>query len=268
MKLKIIILLVSLMLVGCNSNSNSPSEVTSNLEILQDSINEMTIEVSEKINEIKLLQEEIQDLKTENAILSNDNIILQQMNENNNEKWEELTEDEKSLIDYANSYIGVFHFDVTDEDQYVFFPKKKEIKIGPIKYGPNVASVWPGTLALVLEKANISHVGDGETWYYIEIPNYAEPMNTRGWIKAVDIVKYVDIDIAEVKNVAIEIGSDIYHCLDYENINNAEVTTLQSRGRGWIKQRKNGYVFLTLPGGDRGWTKEENILIPDKESNQ
>ena len=268
MKLKIIVLIMSLILVGCNSNSDGLNEVTSNLEILQDSINELTVEISEKSNEIKLLQEEIQDLEEENAILSNDNIFLQQMNDNNNEKWEEQTEDEKSLIDYANSYIGVFHLMVSDEDQFVFFPKEKEIKIGPIEYGPNVASVWPGTLALVLEKAIISHVGDGETWYYVEIPNYAEPMNTRGWIKAVDVEKFIEVDLDKVKNVAVETGSIIHHCPDFENIDDAEITTIKFKGRGWIEKRQNGYVYLTLPGGDSGWTKEENIIIPDKESNQ
>lgn len=264
MKRKMIILVMSLILVGCNNNSTGSNEETSELEILQEKINSLTAEVSEKSNEITSLQAEIQNLEAENVILSNDNNILEQMNDNNNEEWEELTEDEKTLIDYANSYIGVFHFDVTDEDQYVFFPEEKEIKIGPIKYGPKVATVWSGTLALVLEKANISHVGDGETWYYVEIPNYAEPMNTRGWIKAVDVEKYIDVDIDEVKNISLKKGSEIYQCLDFKDIKDSEITTLQFIGRGWIEQKQEGYVFLILPGGAHGWTREENLIIPDK----
>lgn len=292
---RIFIILISLFLVGCNSNEvielkTQNHEFKTEIEKL-DSLNQNLYEENEKLlSEISEKNERIdkQDLSLKEAEDCSNQVesLMLQIEVHNDreatyvdalnsyrtqyrkiiEEWEGLTKEQKIIEGYSNTLVSLLH--MQPDEEYVFFSKKRILRIAPLDTSPKVAEVSEGTLSKVFEMNNVHHNNESGLWYYVSIPNYAEPMNTRGWIRKEEIIGFSDIEIEEVKNVGIMSGSLIYHVWEYKNINNAEGTKEDYRRHGWIEDERDGYVLLTLPGGDFGWTMKDNIIVPESINEQ
>lgn len=276
---RIIMIVLMLLLVGCSNKETIDYKLENNnlrdqirvLEdrnrLLEDKVRELNKSNEHSLQTISEHETQIQVL-TDDLLISKEREVtyIDSINSFRNmyndmmTEWNDLSKEEKIMSAYTHSMVNLMH--IQPDEEYIFFDKKKIIRIAPLDSSPMVAETSIGTLAEVIEMCSVGHQEASGIWYYVSIPNYAEPMNSRGWIRKEDVLNYNEVEKEAIKNIAIERGSEVYHVWAFEDIDKKKVEIVDYEVQAWIEKRNEGYVLLTLPGGDFGWTKEENLVYP------
>jgi len=266
MKKLILIILFCLVLVGC-SNGQDVSKLTETIELLQVENRELKQAQIDLDVELKKANQTIETLGKNNRRLINDKAELNQLiadNEYEKSKLKEEIERLEEIINKPSDHI-VFTYPQFNEltEDYIFIPNDAIIRIAPLENSPRVATAEAGTLAPVIDKTNIVtyYTNEMSTWYYIRIPNFAEPQNTNGWIKVEYTELYSESIRDQIKNVSTKENSEIYW-ESYRTDPKVDDPVIESYSyNGWINEKVGEFYRLDLHGGQSIWVHEQYVFI-------
>ena len=104
---------------------------------------------------------------------------------------------------------------------------------------------------------------DGVTWFYVSRPNFAEPVNYKGWIKEEDTVPYTADKVKLVKRpVHVKANTPLYYCDSISDIDKTEPQKYDYQIHCSISEIKDGYALIDL-GGSSYWVKERAVIYPE-----
>lgn len=200
------------------------------------------IKLSNNINELKntneILNEEINVCKAEINKLKKDNEV----------NIDNKTNTELFLINYIE-YDYDIRF-VEDKGHILSLPTENSLKLN---------SINTNSILYIFDAALV----ENETWLYVEIPVLDSPTNIKGWIKETDTVRLTENNVKNVQsNVTIVNRAKIYEVEDFEKISSTTYIRTDRYLSGRLEEKKEGYVRITLPGGNSVWVEEKYIKYP------
>lgn len=273
MKKLVLVILFFIVLVGC-SDEQDVSQLTETIERLQHENSELKQTQIELDAELKKATQNIEILGDNNRRLINDKDELNQLNDDNECEKSTLKEEIERLEEIINkpadSMVSTYpQFSELTED-YIFIPKDAIIRIAPLENSPKVSTVYGGTLAPVIDKTAISthYTNEMSTWYYIQIPNFAEPQNTNGWIKLEYTELYSESIRDQIMNVSTVENSEIYWESDKTDPLVDDPVIESYSYEGWIHEKVGEFYRLDLHGGQSIWVHEQYVFIPGIDSEQ
>ncbi len=203
--------------------------------------------------QMDLLQQDILDLEEEH------NEVLVQLVEEE-AKTVQLREDIVSLkAELAEAlkpeFITLVHKDsdasrrfINVETDFWFLPGEDQASMGTID---------AGTLVRVIQETHSNMTG--KDYLYVEIVNYAEPENTRGYIKKESAVYFTpDLENQVINPLTLPAGSVIYK----STLEGEQETVLEEDMTVFKVGVENGMAILGSFGGQSIRTEESNILYP------
>lgn len=194
-----------------------------------------------------------QTLKNENSQLKNKVTQLQK------ELSIQKTENNKTIeSDKQNQSISINYVENTDKKRFVEngcylsgLPMNDSIKLN---------SINKNTVITVLDTAAVENV----RWLYVSIPVYDTPANCKGWVKESDTAAYTKDKISSVQyGVEIKEGENEYETDNFEDIKATKPGRTSKGDRGYIIEKKEGYVKVGCPGGKTVWMLETSIIYPE-----
>ena len=118
------------------------------------------------------------------------------------------------------------------------------------------------TLVRIID-SGVSGDGGSEQWLYVEFPVYDTPMDNHGWIKEKDTVELTKDNREKVRSrVSVKNGEDIYSVTSISEIPKATPKKAVNIS-GKIEEEKNGYVRLSVAGGEEFWVEKKDIVYPE-----
>lgn len=193
-----------------------------------------------------------QALKSENGKLKSK--VTQLQKELNSDKSENNKKAE------SNQYQSISINYVENKDKKRFIEKQFDLLGLPISDSIKLRSIEKNTVITVLDTASVENV----RWLYVLIPVYDTPTNCKGWIKESDTAAYTEDKISSVQyGVEIKEGENEYETDNFEGIKNANPSKAIKGDRGYIIEKKEGYVKIGCPGGKIVWLLETSIIYPE-----
>lgn len=164
--------------------------------------------------------------------------------------------DDLQLID--SGHIGISYMQNTNSKSLV--EKQCDILGLPIDNSIRLNHIEENTVITIIDTANVGDI----IWYYVSIPVYDTPINTKGWIKESDTVLYTKDKVKSVQgNVSIKEGADVYEVFEFSKIKTTTPYKAEDYLRGRIEEKREGYARLNCPGGNTIWVKEASIIYPE-----
>lgn len=263
---KIALLLLCLTLVSCQSN-------------LEEDFESLKASYEENLDSIEEIKVELESIKIINSALENELDTLNVENEKVNAQNKDLIITQKDLKleiqehldliaalegEVLNSSSDIAHqYMVVVEEDFIFVPEDHMLKLAPTTDSLQVAMAQSGTLATVIDKVEMYSVDDEGrvAWYYIQIPNYAEPQNQKGWIKGEYVQPYSDLIRSDIRNVATQPYIDItWQAYTYGPEDDQWTYEIDSYDC-WIDDKVGDYYRLTFSGGRSGWVHKTDLMI-------
>ena len=203
--------------------------------------------------QMEILQQDILDLEEEN------NVLLAQLVKEEAKK-DQLSGTIETLNDELMEarkpeFITLVHKDPDAKRRFVskdtffwFLPGENQASMGTIE---------AGTLVRVIQETHNNMTG--QDYLYVEIVNYAEPENTRGYIKKESTVYFTpDLEIQVTNPLTLPAGSVVF-----ENTLEEEQETILAEDLTVFKVgMEDGMAILGSFGGQTIRTKESNIQYP------
>ena len=140
----------------------------------------------------------------------------------------------------------------------------KESKILGLPYDGSIVlnTIGPNTVVTVFDAATVENA----VWLYIGIPVHDSPVNMKGWIRESETSEYTKDKVKAVQSdVTVKAGADVYEADDFSSISLVKPTKADGSDRGRIKEKKEGYVCISCPGGRTIWVSEKDIVYPAAE---
>lgn len=140
----------------------------------------------------------------------------------------------------------------------------KESKILGLPYDEAIVlnTIGPNTVVAVFDAAAV----ENDVWLYVEVPVYDSPINMKGWIRESETSEYNKDKVKSVQSdVTVKAGADVYEADDFSSINLVKPTKADGSDRGRIKEKKEGYVCISCPGGRTIWVSEKDVVYPAAE---
>jgi len=140
----------------------------------------------------------------------------------------------------------------------------KESKILGLPYDESIVlnTIGPNTVVTVFDAATVVN----DVWLYVEVPVYDSPINMKGWIRESETSEYNKDKVKSVQSdVTVKAGADVYEADDFNSISTANPTKADGSDRGRIKEKKEGYVCISCPGGRTIWVSENDVVYPTAE---
>lgn len=214
---------------------------------------DLWLSYQDKQEQIGLLQQDILELETEH-----EGVLVQLVEEE--AKTEQLKSDIVSLESELKEALKpelmpLIHSDpdagrrfVSTEATFWFLPGEDQASLGVID---------AGTLVRVIEET-YNNV-DGGDYLYVEIVNYAEPENTRGYIKKDAAIYFTpDLETKVINPLTVLAGSVVY-----ETTMEGETETVLSSDAVVFKVgEEDGMAILGTFGGRQFRTEIANIQYP------
>lgn len=193
-----------------------------------------------------------QTLKNENGKLKSK--VTQLQKELNSDK----SENNKKAESNQNQSISINY--VENKDKKRFIEKQCDLLGLPISDSIKLRSIEKDTVITVLDTASVENV----RWLYVLMPVYDTPTNCKGWIKESDTAAYTKDKISSVQyGVEIKEGENEYETDNFEGIKTTKPSKAVKGDRGYIIEKKEGYVKIGCPGGKIVWLLETSIIYPE-----
>lgn len=193
-----------------------------------------------------------QTLKNENGKLKSK--VTQLQKELNSDK----SEKDKKAENNQNKKISINY--VENKDKKRFVEKQCELLGLPMNDSIKLRPIEKNTVITVLDTADVENI----RWLYVSIPVYDTPSNCKGWIKESDTAAYTKDRISSVQyGVEIKEGENEYETDNFEGIKTTKPSKAVKGDRGYIIEKKEGYVKIGCPGGKIVWLLETSIIYPD-----
>lgn len=200
--------------------------------LLQQDIVVLETEHEEVLEKLVQSEKDVDLLKKDKIALKND--------------LEEALKPEMMILSYANPDAGRRF--VMQDTTFLFLPGADQAIMGTIE---------AGTLVRVIEETR--NTVEGLDYLYVEIVNYAEPENTRGYIKKEDTVYFTpDLESQVVNPLTIPKGSVVFESLaeeEKETVLTEDITAFK------ISDEEEMMVIGTF-GGQTFRTNMKNIVYP------
>jgi hypothetical protein len=160
---------------------------------------------------------------------------------------------------------GITYLNSSKEGELGFVENGVEMRMWPGIKDTIVNVIPAGTLVKLLDKVQIESENKvrEKYWYYVEYIPFDTPMNVKGWIKADEFQMYTeDMKSQVLQPVELKKGSKLFHGDEVPDEDDFTSYVTWMFRRAAISRREDGYIYLDFPGGENGWTLQENISYP------
>lgn len=169
----------------------------------------------------------------------------------------ELDELEEGILSKVDWKATVIKYD----DMYRLVEKEQYTYVSPNEKIRAVSNISPGMLVKVKNAVKVGR----KTWLEVAIPVYDTPSDMTGWIQENQTKEYTEKSKSKVLgDVYIDAGTSYYESIDLDK-QDRELKELDYDLRGYIEERRDGYVKIFTPGALEIWVEEKDIRYPPVE---